>query len=150
MVLIGGEYNMAFDLGGILSDAGEWLFGGGTDESKAFGSSTENRNLKTEKYLDISDEAIEKILSDLLAGDLGIANIFTKEKVSGLYDSNVAKSQADNFLASVVGELAKLKAKEISTEVGTVSSNESSRAETEGEKGGIVGDVIGDVLGSIF
>lgn len=91
----------------------------------------ETKNLTTIKGLNISDEAIGKILSDLLSGDLGIANIFTKEKVAGLYDTTVAKREADNFLASVVGELAKLKAKEVTSEIGTVGTTGTKTAETE-------------------
>lgn len=123
------------------------LFGetGGNQTTKGY--NYEQRDLTTTKQLEIDQQAVDKILSDLLKGDLGIANIFTKENVSGLYNTATAKMQADNFLASVVGELAKLQAKEVSTEKGKVNTQADS---TQKDKGSGIFGSLDSVISSWF
>ena len=130
MFNLGASFNTSF------SDISSGLFGDDFEGSTRQ-TETERRDLTTARGLDISEDAVTKILSDLLSGDLGIANIFTKENVSGLYDSTVAKRQADNFLASVIGELAKLQATEFTKEFGTIGT--TGKTTQEKESPGLVG-----------
>ena len=76
-----------------------------TDEdiSKLLNSSA----VQTES-LDISQEGVDKITSDLLSGKDGLASIFGGEQSSGIYNSSVAAQEAGNLSANIIGEIAKL------------------------------------------
>lgn len=71
---------------------------------------------KTTEKLNLNQDAINKIIEDLLGGTDGLASIFSGEQTAGIFDSTVAAQQAGNFTADVVGELAKLTAeREVNT-----------------------------------
>ena len=67
----------------------------------------------TSRRLDISDEAIDKIVADILGAKSGIAAIFSEENIAGLYDSTVAAQASGDLVANLVGEIAKLRAVEV-------------------------------------
>lgn len=66
--------------------------------------------------LEISDEAIDKIVRDILAGPEGLASIFGGEQVAGIFDSSVAAQAAGDLTAKITGEIAKLRAERVQTE----------------------------------
>lgn len=90
------------------------------------------------KQLDISKEGMDKIVADMLGSEQGLASIFSKENVAGIYDSSVAAQASGDLMTKVAGELAKLTAKETITddivEATTKAGTEevTSTQETEG------------------
>lgn len=69
----------------------------------------------TTEGLDISQEAVDKITKDLLGSTNGLASIFGGEQNAGIFNSSVAAQAAGDLSANIVGEIAKLKAKKVST-----------------------------------
>lgn len=107
------------------------LFGGG--------GGNQNTDTKRTSSLELSDEATHKILTDLLGATGGFKDIRGSDKVAGGYNSTSAGLLTGNFMASVLGEIAKLKATKV--------ENESVR--TVGKSGaGTVFDKVGDTLES--
>lgn len=98
--------------GGAIGSAviGGLMSGDGDEES----SKTEAINIEEHetaaKWLDISDEAVDKIVADILGSEQGIADIFSKENVAGLYDTTVAAQASGDLVANLAGEIAKLRA----------------------------------------
>lgn len=107
-------------IGGIES-----LIGGGATK----GSSTTNANSSTvatsvgtdivtgedREFLEISDDAVNKIVDDILSGPDGLAAIFAGEQNSGIFNSSVAAQAAGDLVAQITGEIAKLRAQKVNT-----------------------------------
>ena len=102
-------------IGGAV--AGAAVSGMFADDGESSSSKQEAVNITeeetTRKYLDISDEAIDKIVGDILGSETGIADIFSKENVAGLYNSTVAAQASGDLIANLTGEIAKLRATQI-------------------------------------
>ena len=81
------------------------------------------------EQLEIDEEGVNKIMQDLLGGTQGLASIFSAEQASGIFNSSVASTQASEFAANVVGEIAKLQAKRVTTGTSMTTSD------TKGEEG---------------
>lgn len=92
----------------------------------------------TKESLNISDEAIEKIIQDMLSEAGGLKDIFSEEQASGIFDSSVAAQASGDFAAKVVGEIAKLRAEKV-TEIDSTTTQST-------EQGGVL-DGIGDFFG---
>lgn len=94
--------------------------GGGSSQSTEGTSEKTDRNLirsgERRERLEISDEAIDKIIGDVLgkAGS-GIKDIFGAENVAGIFDSTVSAQAAGDLAANLVGEIAKLRAETVTT-----------------------------------
>ena len=84
----------------------------------------------TTKGLDISDMAVAKIRNDMLAETGGLADIFAKEGASGLHNSTVGKQAAGDLSSKIVGEIAKLRAKEVTSVDEETDSNSVSNTHT--------------------
>lgn len=64
-------------------------------------------------YLEIDQEAVDKILADLLGGTGGLADIFSKQGAAGLYSTPMAAQASGDLIAKTAGEIAKLTAKQV-------------------------------------
>lgn len=92
-------------------------FGGEKKKEKTSSNTVENFQENEEKRtrLEIDDAAIEKIISDVLSGPEGLASIFAGEQTSGIFNSSVAAQAAGDLATKLIGEIAKLRAEEVST-----------------------------------
>ncbi len=130
-------------LGGL-----ETLFGG-TKKSfikgNATSESTSNISGENRDRLDISDEAIDKIVSDILSGPDGLASIFGGEQTAGIFNSSVAAEAAGNLTSKITGEIAKLRAERIQTEnkTQTESSVQTKDVEQTDKKRGLIDQIFG-------
>lgn len=123
----------------------------GTSSGSASGSNKVS-GVNTEG-LEIDEEGINKLLKDMLGSTQGLASVFSGDKISGLYGSTVSKQASGNLLANLAGEIAKLKAKKVSTtnqdssqtQTQSASQNSNTVAEENKETGGLLGQV-----GAIF
>ena len=88
-------------------------FAGGITGQKSKGSSTkESVGTRT---LDISDDAVNKIIYDTLSSDQGLAQLVSGQNLAGGNKSSTATLMAQDFTTKIVGEIAKLRATEITT-----------------------------------
>jgi len=120
-------------IGNSISNLTAGLFGGATSSS---GNSTVTSDAsgKRESQLQLSQEAINKLIQDVLGADGGIADIFSNEKALGLYDTTTAQKQSGELMAAIVGELAKLTGKQVTSEEsgGTQKQESSTSSKTSG------------------
>lgn len=115
------------------------IFGGTISEA---GTVTSEAKGLTRESLEISDEAIEKIIADVLGGAEGLASIFSTEQTAGIFDSTVAAQAAGDLTSKIIGEIAKLRAvKTTETEQAGTQVTEKD-VEDEGILSGI-GDFFG-------
>jgi hypothetical protein len=148
------EQSASQDLGtltGIASD----LFGG-TDKVKGNSTITSDQTSESvlsgenRERLEISDLAIDKIVSDILSGPDGLAAIFGGEQGAGVFNSSVANLAASDLVANIAGEIAKLRAEKVSTtdqkQVTEQSGTQATKSTQENEDKGIIKD-IGDFFG---
>ena len=56
----------------------------------------------------VDQAAIDKVVEDILAGDSGLAKLFSEENEVGIYNSTVAKQGSQDLIAAIAGEVAKL------------------------------------------
>lgn len=90
----------------------------------------------TTDKLNIEQEALDKIISDVLSGPEGLASIFAGEQTAGIFDSSVAAQAAGDLASKLVGEIAKLTAeRETSTGEVSISSGEETGTEAGVEAG---------------
>jgi hypothetical protein len=88
-------------------------------KSEKSGTKEGSFNRSKRERLEISDEAVDKIIGDVLGGADGLASIFAGEQNAGVFDSSVAAQAAGDLAANLVGEIAKLKAEKVTEEEGT-------------------------------
>lgn len=128
---------------GALKDIGEFgqiLFGGsstisGTQAGTIKGTTTQRERLK------VSDEAIQKIIEDVLGGTEGLASIFAGEQTAGIFSSSVAAQAAGDLSAKLAGEIAKLTAeRETVAEIDKVTTGTTKQKQ---EQEGLVETVLG-------
>lgn len=89
---------------------------------KTTGTVTQREQLK------LDEEAVQKIIEDVLSGPQGLASIFQGEQTAGIFDSSVAAQAAGDLAANLVGEIAKL------TGVREVTREEDTLVETTGKQ----------------
>ncbi len=65
--------------------------------------------------LDISKEGVDKVLSDILSGVQGLAEVTSGQKRAGLYNSSVNQQLTNDLTSRTAGEAAKLQAKNVTT-----------------------------------
>jgi hypothetical protein len=120
-------------------------FASSTAEGKSSGESRDR--------LDISDEAIDKIVSDILSGPDGLASIFAGEQNAGIFNSSVSAQAAGDLSSKITGEIAKLRAERIQTEDKTESLNKTQietqrieqdqRTDTRAKQKGLLNKIFG-------
>ena len=129
------------DLRSITGALGD-IFGS-SGQTQGSGSSTATTEARRTERLRLDQTAIEQIISDVLGGAGGLAEIFGGEQTAGIFNSSAAAQASGDLAAKLVGELAKLTAVKESTEDATQKTkSESFQAE---ESGGLLG-----AIGSIF
>lgn len=114
---------------------GDLLFGTSGSESTALDQLILGSGI-TKEYTDISPEAVERILQQVLGGTEGLASIFSQEQVSGLYSSTTAAQASGDLLAQLAGEIAKLTAPKITER--TEEEKLTSEGSTETTKDGLL------------
>lgn len=130
------------DMTGSLQD----LFGRDASVSTSGSGSSKTTGKQTEK-LNIDQEAVMKIIQDVLGGAGGLAELFSTENVSGLYNSTAAVQAAGDLASKLVGEIAKLTAEKESTVEESTTSSQASQQGQESE--GILEQAF-DSVGKIF
>ena len=137
--------------GSAISGA-QALFGtsGTTNTSGTSSSITESEaNITGEARdrLDISDEAIDKIVTDILQGPDGLASIFSGEQNAGVFNSSVSAQAAGDLTAKITGEIAKLRAERVQTQERTQTQTQTTEAEqqskTKEKKDGLLSKIFG-------
>lgn len=97
-----------------------------------------SRRVQREK-LNIEENAIEKIIQDILSEAGGLASIFQGEQTAGIFDSSVSAQAAGDLASKLAGEIAKLTAEREITEEKT--AEELSTEKTRGKSTGISGEI---------
>lgn len=140
-IIMAGEKGSFSDLTGALGD----IIGG---SSKGSGSSFE-KTTGSERLI-LQEEAIKKIIEDVLGGADGLASIFSTEQVSGIFDSSVAAQAAGDLAAKLVGEIALLTGEKVTS--GTATGTSKQEGGSEGLLGGILGGVSSGIksIGKVF
>ena len=128
--------------GGVVDILGD-LFGG-TVSTTGTGKSATSRTATQRERLNISQEAINKIIEDVLGGAGGLAEIFAGEQTAGIFDSSVAAEAAGDLATKLAGEIAKLTAEKEITQV-AAEETVSEQKQEERDEGILSG--IGDFFG---
>jgi len=141
---------MAFDLGGALTGIGSLgkdLFGSDLATSGRTSGTTTTDTTQTER-LKLDEEAVQKIIQDVLGGAEGLAGVFSQEQAAGVFDSSVAAQAAGDIASKLVGELAKLTAEKEATQIGTQTTRTTQEQE-QADEGLLEGPLkkIGGVFG---
>lgn len=127
-------------LGGLGSAAGgvaalvPAIFGGGQSGSTSGTSTTTG---STTERLDISQDAINKIIEDVLGGAEGLAAIFGGEQNAGIFDSSVAAQAAGDLASKLVGEIAQLTAEKTTTQEQETTQASKTKTKSKGLLGGL-------------
>jgi len=145
--MAGEEVSIFSDLVGAAGD----LFGGASSSRGNVNSeqtSTTTLSGVASDFLEISDEAIDKIIADILSSESGLGAIFNEENAAGIFNGSVAKQAAGNLIAEVTGEIAKLRAKRVQTQDQDQTTEASGSQQTTGntEEDGLF-ESIGNALG---
>jgi hypothetical protein len=101
------------DIGGALGFKKEKSKSSGSSETVQAGTKTERLNL--------DQNAIEKIIADVLGSESGLASIFAGEQQAGIFDSSVAAQASGDLVANLIGELAKITGERVVTTDATES-----------------------------
>jgi hypothetical protein len=139
---------MSYLVGGaaVVGIAGD-LFGTSGKESgksSTFSELNATTTGETRERLEISDEAIDKIIGDVLGGVDGLASIFAGEQNAGIYNSSVANQAAGDLTANIVGEIAKLRAEKVGTVEKTTNQVENAQTASSSKNSG------GGILSGLF
>ena len=135
-----------------LIDFGEGIFGSSSSQEGTTRGTTATTGTTTQtgtitRGLEIDDIAIERIIQELLGQAGGLADIFGGEQVAGIFGSSVTAQAAGDFAAKLAGEIAKLRAKEVTTEDREETKDEfietTGTSSIEAESGGLLGQVFG-------
>ena len=110
-------------------------FGASVGSGSTSGSTSESGTKTTQRSL--SQEAVDKLIYDVLSSDSGLAAIATAENVSGGSRSSSKTLMAQDLIAKVVGEIANITAPVIET-----ASSQSTSSAKKSEKKGALGTVI--------
>jgi len=133
-------------LGDIVGSSGSTQ---GTSNVSTKADATANVTGEDRRRLEIEDEAIDKIIRDVLSGPDGLASIFAGEQTAGVFGSNVAAEASGNLASKIVGEIAKLRAEEVMTTDRTQtqerSTQQSSASSVQERDKGLIG-AIGDLF----
>jgi hypothetical protein len=112
--------------------------GGGGKTSKENEKITKEESGTRTSQLELDQEAISKIIDDVLGGTSGLASIFGGEQNAGIFDSTVAAQASGDLAANIVGELAKITGKTVETS----ETSSLSRRKKEAHSAEINGSLI--------
>ena len=113
---------------GISSITGS-LFGTGGSSS---GSSRGTASSTQTQQLELDEDAVTKIISDILGSESGLANIFSKENAAGIFNSSVGAQASGDLVSNLVGELAKLTGKTTTQRDDTQEQSQEAKQKTKG------------------
>lgn len=85
------------------------------DKKKTESQDTTTSGIRTQQT-ELDQKAIEKIISDVLGSESGLAGIFGGEQGIGVYNSTAAAQASGDLVTNLVGELAKLTSKTTTTD----------------------------------
>jgi len=89
--------------------------GGSAETSRKDSTTQTDQTTKTSgtttDQLVVDQAGIDKLVQDILSSNQGLADIFSGEQSSGLYNSTTAASMAGDLASKVAGEIAKLTGK---------------------------------------
>ena len=115
---------------------GSFGVGFGADYSKAKNSqnevSTQSQTGSTKKVL--SQEAIDKLIYDVLSSDQGLASLATGENLSGGFGSTAKSQLAQDFVVKTIGELANVMAETVTKQDGTLEKQTTANTSKKGVK----------------
>ena len=110
---------------------------GTTGSQTGRGSGTSTTTGTTREKLTLDQDAINKIIEDVLGGAGGLAEIFAGEQTAGIFDSTSAASAAGDLASKLVGELAKLTAERETVQ--EQETEQSSFTKSRQKTGGLLG-----------
>jgi hypothetical protein len=120
------------DITGALGD----IFG---STGSTLTEGTQKGKTKTTEQLLVDEEAINKLVADMLSGTGGLADIFSEENVAGVFGSSVGAQASGDLLSKVAGEIAKLTSvKEVKGESDVTTTEKETT-----EDGGLIGAIGG-------
>lgn len=108
-----------------------------TEKGSRVEESTKTKSGSSQLQLD--QAAIEKLIEDVLGNESGLASIFGGEQTAGIFDSSVAAQASGDLAANLVGELAKLTGKTVTSDTETVNSDIRTRGKTSGVSASLTG-----------
>ena len=100
--------------------------GFGVDKTSTTGSETQTASQTTTSQKVLSQDAINKLIYDVASADQGFASLATGENLAGGYASSTKALLAQDFMVKMIGELANVTAKTVTTEEGTATKQSSS------------------------
>jgi len=131
--------------GSFFGGASDALVGGsGTQQTNTAESSVTSKSGSKYKQLNLSETAIQQIVTDTLSGDSGLAAIFGQEQQAGLFNTSVASNQASDLTSSLVAELAKLTSKQAISEEEGESTAGVNLSTTEASKDSVIDNILGN------
>ena len=107
------------------------MFSAEVEASKSWLKGLETTKSQKTTQRVITAEAMNKIMSDILGSEQGLASLATGENVSGSFGSTGRTQLSQDFLVKVAGEMAKLTSQEI-----TNFEEEKKKDQTETKVGG--------------
>ena len=96
-------------------------------------SGTSTGKTKTTQQRVLSAEAMNKIMSDMLGSEQGLASLATGENVSGAFGSTGRTQLTQDFLTKIAGELATLTAPTV-TEADTAQTQQATQTQSSKSK----------------
>ncbi len=109
-------------------------FGAEYAKTSTTGSSTSDQVQTGSTKKVLSQEAIDKLIYDVLSSDQGLASLATGENLSGGFGSTAKSQLAQDFVVKTIGELANVMAETVTKQEGTLTKTETTN--TSNKKGG--------------
>lgn len=109
--------------------------GFGVDNTKSTGSELQTASQTNTSQKVLSQDAINKLIYDVSSADQGFASLATGENLAGGYAASTKALLAQDFMVKLIGELANVTAKTVTTEEGTAAKQ--STASSSKKSGGL-------------
>ena len=100
--------------------------GFGVDATSSSGSEFQKAEQTNTSQKVLSQDAINKLIYDVASADQGFASLATGENLAGGYAASTKALLAQDFMTKLIGELANVTAKTVTTESGTASKQTSA------------------------
>lgn len=137
------------EIAGVGSLLGDIFGSKGTESGSTNATGTSNTKAVQTTQLEIGQDAINKIIADVLGSATGMKDIFSQENVAGIFDGSTAQQLAGDLTSKIVGEIAKLLAKEVTATEEDVKTTGTQNTESNVKDKGLVGGLV-DGIKSIF
>lgn len=102
--------------------------GFGVDKTSTTGSETQTASQTTTTGKVLSQDAINKLIYDVASADQGFASLATGENLAGGYAASTKALLAQDFMVKLIGELANVTAKTVTTEEGTAAKQSTAKS----------------------